>query len=218
MNNTARERIFNRLTAASRASFYVPRPVPLTIAPKSQSEKVQMLKARQEAVKSQVHVVKKGQWIQALKSIVTARQVKTLVYAPETPIGKDAAAAYQGSAEPALIPYVEEIENFKDTLFRADAGITSTRGGIAETGALILWPDAREPRLLSLVPSIHIAVLDADTIYDTFNQVMEKEAWAGNMPTNAILISGPSKTADIELVLAFGVHGPKELVIIIRED
>jgi len=45
---------------------------------------------------------------------------------------------------------------------------------------------------------------------------MENECWIENMPSNALLISGPSKTADIELTLAFGVHGPKELVVLIR--
>ena len=71
---------------------------------------------------------------------------------------------------------------------------------------------------MSLVPPIHIAVLRADKIYNSLLEVMQKENWSANMPTNAFLISGPSKTADIELVLAFGVHGPKELIVLIVEN
>jgi L-lactate utilization protein LutC len=100
-------------------------------------------------------------------------------------------------------------------LFRMDAAITSTLGGIAESGAVILWPDEKEPRLMSLVPPIHIAVLEADKIFNTLGEAMQVQKWSERMPTNAVLISGPSKTADIELILAFGVHGPKELIVLI---
>ncbi|WP_278366532.1 LUD domain-containing protein, partial [Marinobacter salarius] len=41
--------------------------------------------------------------------------------------------------------------------------------------------------------------------------------WAAGMPTNALLVSGPSKTADIEQTLAYGVHGPKELIVLVIE-
>ena len=71
---------------------------------------------------------------------------------------------------------------------------------------------------MSLVPSIHIAVLQADKIYSSFLEVMQKENWSAKMPTNVVLISGPSKTADIEMTLAFGVHGPKELIVLILES
>ena len=91
-------------------------------------------------------------------------------------------------------------------------------GGIAETGVIILWPDKKEPRLVSLVPPIHIAVLEAEKIYNTFSEAIETGNWPDKMPTNVLLISGPSKTADIELTLAFGVHGPKELIVIIVKD
>jgi L-lactate dehydrogenase complex protein LldG len=47
---------------------------------------------------------------------------------------------------------------------------------------------------------------------------MNKEHWQDGMPTNALLISGPSKTADIELTLTFGVHGPKELIVFVLEN
>ena len=129
-----------------------------------------------------------------------------------------AALGHPPDALPELIGYQQEVEDFKDKLFHIDAGITSTVGAIAETGAIILWPTENEPRLMSLVPPIHIAVLKADKIFNTFCEVIQAENWPQKMPTNVVLISGPSKTADIELVLAFGVHGPKELIVLIVED
>jgi L-lactate dehydrogenase complex protein LldG len=102
-------------------------------------------------------------------------------------------------------------------VFNVDAGITSAAGAIAETGALILWPTEKEPRLMSIVPPIHIAVLQADKIYNSLSEVMQTENWSAKMPSNVVLVSGPSKTADIEMTLAFGVHGPKELIVLILE-
>ncbi len=70
---------------------------------------------------------------------------------------------------------------------------------------------------MSLVPPLHIALLDADRLFENFAQLIEKENWAAGMPTNALLISGPSKTADIEQTLAYGIHGPKQLITLILE-
>ncbi|MCU7810434.1 MAG: lactate utilization protein, partial [Candidatus Thiodiazotropha sp. (ex Notomyrtea botanica)] len=115
-----------------------------------------------------------------------------------------------------LVPYDLEVERWKRRLFEEiDASITGCRGAIAETGSLILWPDEDEPRLLSLIPPIHCVLLRAEQIYSTFSEVVDSQGWADGMPTNALLISGPSKSADIAQVLAYGVHGPKSLVVLI---
>jgi L-lactate dehydrogenase complex protein LldG len=220
MSKHARANIFSRLETAlaegipdNQAVDYLP------LETSSQNEKVSKLKGHMEAVRTEVHVVDAENWKDQLKTILKPRALKTLLYAPETQIGdalsRDWPGADGNEGLPELVTYEGNIEAFKEDLFQIDAAITSTVGGIAETGAIILWPDAKEPRLMSLVPPIHIAVLAADKIFDSFDEVMQAQKWPQKMPTNAILISGPSKTADIELTLAFGVHGPKELIVLI---
>ncbi len=111
------------------------------------------------------------------------------------------------------------MEAFKEELFNGvDAGFTGTVGGVAETGGLLLMPGPAEPRLMSLVPPIHLALLRASTIHDTFWSAVKALGWGQALPPNALMISGPSKTADIEQTLAYGVHGPKRLIVVLVDD
>jgi L-lactate dehydrogenase complex protein LldG len=220
MSEQSRERIFARLAAGSRqASPPVAKPDPLPEMTYSPAEKIEKLKTLMEAMRTEVHVTDAQNWIHKLEEILKHRELKSLVYPPQTALGDTLESHWENAASglPQLIPYEEKIEDFKDRLFTIDAGITSTVGAIADPGALILWPSEKEPRLMSLVPSIHIAVLEADKIFSSFLEAMQKEKWSTKMPTNIVLISGPSKTADIEMTLAFGVHGPKELIVLIVE-
>ena len=213
--NEVRERIFANLRAAlAQGGSEAPEtgtPTPLSL---SRQERIDRLKELMERMHTEVHGVKEADWLPALKNLLRQRSLNGLLYGPGTALAKALEQDWESDLPP-LVPYTEEVEQIKSKLFGIDAGITSTRGGIAETGALILWPDTREPRLLSLVPAVHIAILKADTIYNTFAEAMNSERWQEGMPTNVLLISGPSKTADIELVLTFGVHGPKELIVFI---
>ena len=220
MSNPSRERILSRLHGAGKqVSSPQSSASGLPFEKLGRNEKINKLKGLMEAVRTEVHVVEAQNWIEPLKSILKKREIKTLLYAPQTTIGDTLQQHWPSEGEneelPELVPYEGHIENFKDPLFHTDAAITSTLGGIAETGAVILWPDEKEPRSMSLVPPVHIAVLDADKIFNTFGEAMQTQNWPGKIPTNAVLISGPSKTADIELILAFGVHGPKELIVLI---
>jgi L-lactate dehydrogenase complex protein LldG len=221
MSNHSRKQIFDRLHAAQKyAVSEAPESVCLPVESYDKGTKVEQLKTKMQAVRSEVHVVKRQAWVEKLKAILKQKEVKTLLYAPETDIGNTLESAQAGESEslPDLIAYQQDIEDFKEKMFEIDAGITSTQGAIAETGAIIVWPTEKEPRLLSLVPPIHLAVLDADRIFNTFCEAIQTQHWPEKMPTNVLLVSGPSKTADIELVLAFGVHGPKEVIVLILDD
>ena len=218
MSEQSRDRIFARLkSAAGTAAAPVAQPEPLPQVEYSQPEKIENLKTLMEAMRTEVHITSQQDWLGLLEDILRQRSIKDLLYAPQSPIGAALEQKWQNSADglPELVPYDVGVEEIKERVFNVEAGITSTLGGIAETGALILWSSKEEPRLMSLVPPIHIAILQADKIYNSLLEVMQKENWSANMPTNAFLISGPSKTADIELILAFGVHGPKELIVLV---
>lgn len=116
--------------------------------------------------------------------------------------------------------YTDAIETWKTELFDTiDAGITSADAGIADTGTLVLRPGPGEPRTLSLVPPVHIAVLRASRLQPSLPAAMASLCLPTHgLPTNLVLITGPSKTADIQQVLAYGAHGPKELVIVLVND
>ena len=221
MSKDSRDRIIARLkSAAGPGVEYVPETACLPIKTFSQEERIEKLKSLMEAMRTEVHLVGAHNWVDKLKEILTQRNVKHLLYGLETEISGVLEQHWEATVDgqPQLVAYTGDIEQFKEKLFTIGAGITSTVGAIAETGALILWPSENEPRLMSLVPPIHIAVLEAKNICNSFCEVIQMQNWADKMPTNAILISGPSKTADIELTLAFGVHGPKELIVILLED
>jgi len=182
-------------------------------------ENVLRLKSMMEAVHTEVHLCGKNTWIKTLCSVLEQKQIRKILYGAKTSLAQELEKLKQDSAEMVheLIDYKGPIEESKDLLFEIDAAITTTRGGIAETGSLILWPTPDEPRLMSLVPPIHISVLYASDIYCTFREAIISENWSSEMPTNALLISGPSKTADIEQTLVYGIHGCKELVVLVLQ-
>jgi L-lactate dehydrogenase complex protein LldG len=177
--------------------------------------RIARLRSALEAAHAEVHETTATDWPALLLRIAAAKGLRTLLIGTGTPHGT-ALEALQ-PAQPQLIRYDEPIESWRDTMFDGiDAGLTLAKSAIAETGCLILWPDASEPRLMSLVPPLHFVLLDTATIHADFHSAISAEGWKDGLPTNALLISGPSKTADIQQTLAYGAHGPRELVVLLR--
>lgn len=159
---------------------------------------------------------RRDDWPQAVRAALDARGCMRV------------AVGTRGASQPGLMSalqglqtrrFEQPLQQWKAELFDAiDAGITGTLAGVADTGTLVLRPDAQEPRTLSLVPPLHVAVLMASTLYASLSAAVRALAPQADMPTNLLLVSGPSKTADIQQTLAYGAHGPKELVIVLVDD
>ncbi|CAG2292726.1 MULTISPECIES: LutC/YkgG family protein [Burkholderia] len=119
----------------------------------------------------------------------------------------------------APVPFDRPIDAWKTELFDTiDAGFTVARSGIAATGTLVLAPDAGTPRTVSLVPPLHVALVHANTLHADLHAAVHAERWPAGMPTNLVLVSGPSKTSDIQQTLAYGAHGPRRLWVVIVTD
>ncbi|KIF62914.1 lactate utilization protein [Pseudomonas koreensis] len=186
----------------------------------SAEQRIPQLRKLMEAVHTEIHLTSAAEWPALLAQLLRDRQLPSLLIAPTTPHGQRITQHWANNPElPELKSYDRPMEAWKAELFNdTPASLTGTLGAIAATGSLIIWPTREEPRLMSLVPPVHFALLKASEIRDNFYQVQEEFEWAQGMPTNALLVSGPSKTADIEQVLAYGAHGPKDLVVLILED
>jgi L-lactate utilization protein LutC len=103
-------------------------------------------------------------------------------------------------------------------LFGYDVGISTAQAAIAETGTLMLDSEAERHRLVSLVPPVHIAIVDAANICLTLGEALAAACRGSELSPTITFITGPSRTADIELTLAIGVHGPQELYVIISKE
>ena len=178
------------------------------------AQRVSRLRSAMEAVKTEVHDTTADAWPDLLLQIAAAKGLRKLLLGSDTPHG--ALLAARAPRELQLLHYAESIDSWRDVLFdEVDAALTLARSAIAETGSLILWPDASEPRMMSLVPALHFVLLDVATIHADLHSAMRAERWSAGLPTNALLISGPSKTADIQQTTAYGAHGPRELVVLL---
>ena len=104
-------------------------------------------------------------------------------------------------------------------LFSYDVGVTMAQAAIAETGTLVLESEKERHRLVSLLPPVHVAVVRSENICLTIGDALKQLRGDDKCLSRAItFITGPSRTADIELTLTVGVHGPKELYAIIIDN
>jgi L-lactate utilization protein LutC len=106
----------------------------------------------------------------------------------------------------------------RESFFAADIGISPVEYLIAETGSVIMASRPDDPRSLSLLPPVHIAVAERKQLLPDLFDLFA--AYSGNgtlpsLPSCLSVITGPSKTGDIELRLVTGVHGPGEVHVIV---
>jgi L-lactate dehydrogenase complex protein LldG len=153
-------------------------------------------------------------WTDSLRLLAERKMLRKWLLGTGHPLIEHAHQALADCAE--AIPFTQPFEHLKARIFDVDAGFTLAAGAMADPAALLLCPDRNEPRTLSLIPPVHVVLLDAGRIVATLDQLSNSGLPTQTGTANRLLISGPSKTADIQQTLAYGAHGPRELIILLK--
>lgn len=108
----------------------------------------------------------------------------------------------------------------EDDYINCELGITSCEALIARTGSILISSATLSGRRNSVFPPIHAVIARTSQIVSEIKEGLNlvKEKYADNYPSLVSLITGPSRTADIEKTLVLGAHGPKELLLFLIDD
>lgn len=170
-------------------------------------------KARLESVGGRCQIVQAEDeavaWLSAIVRDLQSKQAAKRIALSDAPVVSKLAHSLAAD-EIKVCPEPADLFNF-------DVGITMAQAAIAETGTLVLEAETERHRLVSLLPPVHVAIVYSRdivlTIGDALKQLHGKDP--KQMSRAITFITGPSRTADIELTLTVGVHGPKELYVIV---
>ena len=143
--------------------------------------------------------------------LVRTRSIRRVMF------GRDEVLDVLHLAEPLRIAGVEIVDSEeRETRFAAEVGLSGVDYLIAETGSVVVASRLEQPRSLSLLPPIHIAVAERRQLLpDLFDLFTALAARLEELPACLSVITGPSKTGDIELRLVTGVHGPGEIHVVL---
>ena len=124
------------------------------------------LKSMMEAVNTEIRLCTEKNRESTRRNVLKEKGISQLLYGSKTTLAEKIRNMCQRAPDtmPELVDYQKPVEESKDLLFGIDASITTTRSGIEETGSLIFWTTPDEPRLMSLIPPIHLAIPYAGNI------------------------------------------------------
>lgn len=221
MGSGAREEILGRLRKAPKSPVE-PRPVmpPLRELSLDREEMIATFTEKLTAEEGVVYRVRDGgEAVARLTEIATEEKLnRVMVSTDEVAAPLDLPRWGEEHGIAVLTPDdFDTRDPFRDAVFDdVQAGITGADYAVAESGTLVIAHGARQPRLVSLAPILHIALIPATRMVAVYEQAVEKiYGGGGDIPSQVAFITGPSMTADIQGRPFKGMHGPRRLVVIL---
>jgi L-lactate dehydrogenase complex protein LldG len=110
---------------------------------------------------------------------------------------------------------IRDLAELRELCARVDIGITSADYALSDTGTLVMIASPAEARLVSLLPPAHLAVIPKQCLLTGLDELFTVLPNPADITSSMVLITGPSRTADIEQILVRGVHGPGHVTVVI---
>ncbi len=211
---TAREQILSDIRKALRASPGQPAPLPtpaLSIPQSSRDELTNLFVQKFEALG--------GKCLRVPNPFAVARAIADLL-AQKSAIASNSPFLRRCGVTglPQVHAGFTDREQLTDACAAADIGITSADYALAATGTFVMLSSPSEARLVSLLPPAHIAIFPRSRILANLDDLFTVLPRPADQTSSMVLITGPSRTADIEQILVRGVHGPGEIYAVIVDE
>ena len=215
--NPAREEILGKVRMALLRRIDAPAPpVPSSArvasrAPGDTSTEMEMLLGEIGKLGGQTRRFARGDEIQsALAELVEAEEIKKATVWGTAELAELGVADSLGGLGVGLVsPHADKYQ-----LAECDLGVTSVDAALPETGTLLLRSTPERPRMVSLLPRVHLAIVRPSALRADLSQAFADVRDDGYF----VFITGPSRTSDIELTVTIGVHGPKALHVWAMEE
>ena len=227
MSETAREEILARIKRALKRNDQPPaarsegNSAPQINKRDEQSELAKRFELELTRIGGRFHIARTaGAVCDYVENLVSIKQTKTV-------IGWDAAVISKTRLSERLersgVQFISNDERRSETEFinkavEAGIGITAVDYALADTGTLVLITGAGRARSVSLLPPVHVAILKPEQIIAGLDELIPRLNADRDLASAVIFITGPSRTADIELTLVVGVHGPQELHVVLLDS
>jgi len=195
----------------------LPADVPVTPASGDGRPPAQRFVEELRAVGGVVDLVSPPDLAGAVAAAAEAAEARSVVVGPD--LGPFADRVTQGLRRAA----VEILEpggaaGWREACARADLGVTGALLGVASSGSILAAAGSASSRLASLLPPAHLGILPAERLVAGFEEMFAALGDHLEGASSTVLITGPSRTADIEMVLVRGVHGPRNVHVLLVEE
>ncbi|ADY56323.1 Lactate utilization protein B/C [Syntrophobotulus glycolicus DSM 8271] len=182
------------------------------------------LRHRLEELGNEVWETDLGEFILQLKNDRPMHILSPAVHVPREQIAEIFSNFFQKEVPPDIPAEVAAVREFlRDKYFKADVGISGSNVVAADTGQIVIIENEGNVRLVTGTPPVHIVIVGIEKVVPSFQDAMKvaEVNWRYaqyDAPSYVNVISGPSKTGDIEKVITYGAHGPKEFHVIFLDN
>jgi L-lactate utilization protein LutC len=208
----SRENILHKVrTALGRSPGQAvppPPPVRLRIPEIALDDRISLMRSRIEELGGKTHRVPT---MEAVRALVAQTIEGHTALASNSPYLVECAI----SSLPGVTTGITDLAALRESAATVDIGITSADYALGDTGTLVMLSSPAEARLISLLPFHHVAIVPANRILTGLDELFTILPNPAQQTSSMVLITGPSRTADIELVLVRGVHGPGQITVVV---